>query len=214
MPTPSPTNTSCPHENTFDYALMFVPSEGVYYELLMTQDTKYGRLDEYCRGKRVFPVSPNTFYACLNAVAISLQGQKIEENARQLLAGMAGLQKAVRGVSLRVYEKIGGHLRHAQQCYEEADSQAAAARAILSSRCPRALFRKTRQKLSSLPPTRSHPAISAIRHKPNVSSRVSEKLVFATTYLLTLLMSGRALLHRCRKGEGTCRSKSKYLSDS
>ena len=34
---------------------MFVPSEGVYYELLMTQDTKHGRLDEYCRGKRVFP---------------------------------------------------------------------------------------------------------------------------------------------------------------
>jgi DNA recombination protein RmuC len=111
-----------PHENTFDYALMFVPSEGVYYELLMTQDTKYGRLDEYCRGKRVFPVSPNTFYACLNAVAISLQGQKIEENARQLLAGMAGLRKQFESFS-SVYEKIGGHLRHAQQCYEEADGK-------------------------------------------------------------------------------------------
>ena len=111
-----------PHENTFDYALMFVPSEGVYYELLMTQDTKYGRLDEYCRGKRVFPVSPNTFYACLNAVAISLQGQKIEENTRQLLAGMAGLKKQFEGFTA-VYEKIGGHLRHAQQCYEEADTK-------------------------------------------------------------------------------------------
>jgi len=111
-----------PHESTFDYALMFVPSEGVYYELLMTQDTKYGRLDEYCRGKRVFPVSPNTFYACLNAVAISLQGQKIEENARQLLAGMTGLQKQFEAFTA-VYEKIGGHLRHAQQCYEEADTK-------------------------------------------------------------------------------------------
>jgi DNA recombination protein RmuC len=111
-----------PHENTFDYALMFVPSEGVYYELLMTQDAKHGHLDEYCRGKRVFPVSPNTFYACLNAVAISLQGQKIEENARQLLAGMAGLQKQFEGFT-NVYEKIGGHLRHAQQCYDEADGK-------------------------------------------------------------------------------------------
>jgi DNA anti-recombination protein RmuC len=62
-----------PHEHTFDFALMFVPSEGVYYELIMTEDAKSGQLDEYCRSKRVFPVSPNTFYACLSAVALSLQ---------------------------------------------------------------------------------------------------------------------------------------------
>jgi DNA recombination protein RmuC len=116
-----------PGEHTYDYALMFVPSEGVYYELLMTQDSKYGRLDEYCREKRVFPVSPNTFYACLSAVAISLQGQKIEENARHLLAGMAGLKKQFESFA-DVYEKLGTHLRHAQQCYEEADSRLTRAR--------------------------------------------------------------------------------------
>lgn len=111
-----------PDEHTFDYALMFVPSEGVYYELLMTEDPKYGMLDEYCRGKRVFPVSPNTFYACLSAVAISLQGQKIEENARHLLANLAGLKKQFDSFG-DVYEKLGTHLRHAQQNYEEADSR-------------------------------------------------------------------------------------------
>ena len=116
-----------PGEHTYDYALMFVPSEGVYYELLMTEDSKYGRLDEYCREKRVFPVSPNTFYACLSAVAISLQGQKIEENARHLLAGMAGLKKQFESFA-DVYEKLGTHLRHAQQCYEEADSRLTRAR--------------------------------------------------------------------------------------
>jgi len=116
-----------PAERTYDYALMFVPSEGVYYELLMTQDAKYGRLDEYCREKRVFPVSPNTFYACLSALAMSLQGQKIEENARHLLAGMAGLKKQFESFA-DVYEKIGTHLRHSQQCYEEADSRLTRAR--------------------------------------------------------------------------------------
>jgi DNA recombination protein RmuC len=116
-----------PAEHTFDYAMMFVPSEGVYYELLMTQDTKYGRLDEYCRGKRVFPVSPNTFYACLNAIAISLQGQKIEENARHLLAEMAGLKKQIE-LFADVYEKLGTHLRNSQRCYEDADSRLSRAR--------------------------------------------------------------------------------------
>jgi DNA recombination protein RmuC len=111
-----------PDEHTFDYALMFVPSEGVYYELLLTEDSKYGMLDEYCRSKRVFPVSPNTFYACLSAFAISLQGQKIEERTRHILASMAGLKKQFEGFS-DVYEKLGNHLRHAQQSYEEADSK-------------------------------------------------------------------------------------------
>jgi len=108
-----------PAEQTFDYALMFVPSEGVYYELLVAEDSKYGLLHEYCRAKRVFPVSPNTFYACLSAVAMSLQSQKVEENARHLMASLAGLRKQLDDFGA-VYDKLGNHLRHTQQSYDEA----------------------------------------------------------------------------------------------
>jgi DNA recombination protein RmuC len=111
-----------PDEHTFDYALMYVPSEGVYYELLMTEVAKYGKLEEYCRAKRVFPVSPNAFCAFLSAIAMSLQGQKIEENARHLLAGLAGVKKQMETFG-EVYERLGTHLRHAQQSYEDADSK-------------------------------------------------------------------------------------------
>jgi DNA recombination protein RmuC len=119
-----------PAEQTLDYALMFVPSEGVYYELLMTQDAKYGMLDEYCRGKRVFPVSPNTFYASLRAIALSLQGQQIEENAKHIMASLGGLKKQIEGFA-EVYERLGTHLRHAQQNYEDADSKLGRARNAL-----------------------------------------------------------------------------------
>jgi DNA recombination protein RmuC len=111
-----------PDEHTFDYALMYVPSEGVYYELIMAEDSKYGRIEEYCRAKRVFPVSPNAFCAFLSAIAMSLQGQKIEENARHLLASLAGVKKQIESFA-DVYEKLGTHLRHAQQSYEDADSK-------------------------------------------------------------------------------------------
>lgn len=111
-----------PSEGTLDYALMFVPSEGVYYELVMTDDAKAGKLDEYCRSKRVFPVSPNTFYACLGAIALGLRGQKIAENAQHLLDGLTGLKKQIETFA-EVYEKLGTHLRHAQQSYEDADSK-------------------------------------------------------------------------------------------
>jgi DNA recombination protein RmuC len=111
-----------PHEHTFDYALMFVPSEGVYYELLMTQDSKYERLDQYCRAKRVFPVSPNILCAFVGAIAVSLQGQKFEENSRHLFAGLAGLKKQI-GVFEDIYEKLGVHLRNAQRNYEDAETK-------------------------------------------------------------------------------------------
>jgi DNA recombination protein RmuC len=116
-----------PDEHTFDYALMFVPSESVYYELLMTEDSKHGRLEEYCRAKRVFPVSPNSFFAFLGAVAVSLKGQQIEESARHLVASLAGVTKQV-DTFADIYEKLGTHLRHAQQNYEDADSKLTRAR--------------------------------------------------------------------------------------
>ena len=127
-----------PDEHTFDYALMFIPSEGVYYELLMTEDSKYGKLDEYCRTRRVFPVSPNTFYACLSAIAISLQGQKIEENARHLLANLAGLEKQFDSFA-EVYDKLGTHLRHAQLSYDDAGGRLDRARNSLEQMAQGAL---------------------------------------------------------------------------
>lgn len=111
-----------PDEHTLDYALMFVPSESVYYELLMTADAKYGPLDEYCRGKKVFAVSPNTLYAFLSAIHVSMEGQRMEENARHLLGALAGLRKQIQGF-IDTNDKLGTHLRHAQQAYEEAGSR-------------------------------------------------------------------------------------------
>jgi len=137
-----------PAEHTFDYALMFVPSEGVYYELLMTEDSKYGKLDEYCRGKRVFPVSPNTFYACLSAVAISLQGQKIEENARHLFESLGGLKKQL-GDFASDYETLGTHLRNARNKYEEADSRLSSARNSLEQMSQGALPEPEPKKLET-----------------------------------------------------------------
>jgi DNA recombination protein RmuC len=111
-----------PGERTLDLALMFVPSEAVYYELLMTEDAKGVRLDGYCRSKGVVPVSPNTLYAYLSCILMGLRGLQIEENARRLLGSLDGLSKQLEGFS-GVFGKIGTHLRNAQQCYSDADER-------------------------------------------------------------------------------------------
>jgi len=111
-----------PAEGTLGIALMFVPSENVYYELLMTADAKSQPLDEYCRSKNVVAVSPNTLYAHLQVILMGLQGMQIEENAKRLHASLAGLRKQMENFT-DVFEKLGTHLKNAQQSYSEADKR-------------------------------------------------------------------------------------------
>jgi DNA recombination protein RmuC len=120
-----------PAENTLDLALMFVPSESVYYELLQCVDSKGQLLDAYCREKRIVAVSPNTLYAHLSVIAMGLRGMQIEENARRLANGLAGLQKRLGNFS-ELFEKIGTHLKNVQQSYQEADRRLDKAQAALA----------------------------------------------------------------------------------
>ena len=111
-----------PAENTLDLALMFVPSESVYYELLMTADAKGQPVDAYCRERRVVPVSPNTLYAHLSVIAMGLRGMQIEENARRLGAGISGVQRQLE-IFTEVFEKLGTHVKNVQQTYSDADKR-------------------------------------------------------------------------------------------
>jgi DNA recombination protein RmuC len=118
-----------PQENTLDVALMFVPSESVYYQLLLTEDSK-GRLEEYCRSKRVVPVSPNTFYAYLHVIRMGLEGMQLARHAEQLRGLLNGVKKQLDDFA-DVYETLGTHLRNAQKNYLEADARLQSARSAV-----------------------------------------------------------------------------------
>jgi DNA recombination protein RmuC len=109
-----------PDEGTLDFALMFVPSETVYYELLQTSDSKGQLLDAYCRGIKVIPVSPNTLYANLCVISMGLRGMQMEENAKRLLESLSGMEKQLEKFSEK-FGVLGTHLKNAQQSYNESD---------------------------------------------------------------------------------------------
>jgi DNA recombination protein RmuC len=111
-----------PSEGTLDVALMFVPSESVYYELLMTEDAKGQQLDAYFRTKHILAVSPSTLYAHLCVIVMGMRGMQIEENAKRLLAGLSGMQKQMETFS-DVFSKLGTHIKNAQQSYSDADKR-------------------------------------------------------------------------------------------
>jgi DNA recombination protein RmuC len=109
-----------PEEGTLNLALMFVPSETVYYELLVTSDAKGQPLDSYCRDQKVIAVSPNTLYAHLHVIALGLRGMQMEENAKRLLETLSGMERQLEKFADK-FSVLGTHLKNAAQSYSEAD---------------------------------------------------------------------------------------------
>ena len=94
-------------EGTIDYALMYLPSEAVYYEVVNSSD-----LFDYSGKKRVLPVSPTTFYAYLRTILMSFEGQKVEAKARQILAAIRAVQKDYNKVEDNL-SVLGKHIHNA-----------------------------------------------------------------------------------------------------
>ncbi|MDZ4243674.1 MAG: DNA recombination protein RmuC [Candidatus Doudnabacteria bacterium] len=96
-----------PQENTFDFALMYIPSEGVFSEVL----DDIGTLT-YGREKKVYFVSPNTLYHHLQIILLSLRGQKVNEAAQQILAMIAGIKQESDKFG-RNLDVLGSHIKNA-----------------------------------------------------------------------------------------------------
>ncbi len=77
-----------PEEGTMDFALMYIPSESVYYEIANIEE-----LMGYARNLRVYPVSPNTLYAHLQVLLLSFQGKDLEQKSRQVFQLLRAIQK-------------------------------------------------------------------------------------------------------------------------
>lgn len=99
-----------PEEGTMDFALMYVPSEAVFYEVANIVD-----LTEYARKHRVYPVSPTTLYAHLQTILLSFEGRKIEARSREVFRLLRAIRKD--------YEKTESSLsvlgKHLQNAYNQ-----------------------------------------------------------------------------------------------
>jgi DNA recombination protein RmuC len=106
-----------PDEDTFDFAVMYVPAEGVYAELLRLSHRKRPLL-EIAMEARVVPMSPLTLYGYLETVLFGLKCLRIEESAQEILDFCGRLQGDFERFSDE-YETLGRHLGNARTKYEE-----------------------------------------------------------------------------------------------
>ncbi len=100
-----------PNEGTMDFALMYVPSETVFYEIVNMDD-----LLEYSRKQRVYIVSPSTLYAHLQTILLSFEGRKIEAQTLEVLQLLRGLQIDYGKVNTSL-DVLGRHIVNASNQY-------------------------------------------------------------------------------------------------
>ncbi len=103
-----------PNEGTLDYAFMFIPSEAIYYDLLVNQvgvtNTSARDLIEYAfRDKKVIIVSPTTLLAYLQTVMQGLRSLQIEEQAKEIQKRVGELGKHI-ATHEAYMQKLGGSL--------------------------------------------------------------------------------------------------------
>jgi len=117
-----------PEESTMDFAFMFIPSEAVYYDLLInkvgavTEDTN--NLIYYAGQKKVIIVSPTSFLAYLQTVLQGLKNQKISEQAMEIIKQVERLGKHM-GTYSEYMSKLGNHLETTVSSYNKASKELA-----------------------------------------------------------------------------------------
>jgi DNA recombination protein RmuC len=108
-----------PGEGTYDFAMMYVPSESVYREVI-DQDGDDGLdLFHHALGRRVVPVSPQSFYAYLQVILLGLRGLTIEPRAREIMDRLGLIQERLDRFT-ESFEIVGRHLGNAQNQMHEA----------------------------------------------------------------------------------------------
>lgn len=116
-----------PNENTMDFAFMFIPSESLYYDLLInkvgTTATNSRDLIEYAFAeKKVIIVSPTSFMAYLQTVLQGLRSLQIEEQAKDIQKRVGELGRHI-GTYEDLMQRLGGSLGTTVNHYNNAHKE-------------------------------------------------------------------------------------------
>ncbi len=116
-----------PEEGTMQFALMYIPSERVYYQVFADSD---GTLTEEALKRGVVPVSPSTLFLYIQTVAYGLRGFAFPEEQRELLRSIQQLRGDLVQF-VKSYSLAGTHLKNLQKAFDESYTRLAKVESVV-----------------------------------------------------------------------------------
>ena len=129
-----------PSENTVDFALMYIPAEAVYYELMF--NLKEEDIGNYARGKKIVLTSPNTIYLTLRTISDWFRDTQISRQTQEVLKRLNKIQGDAEKL-MGDFRKLGSHLRNAISSYDSSEKRLS----LFSDKVERILEAKEIKKL-------------------------------------------------------------------
>ncbi|MCD6550319.1 DNA recombination protein RmuC [bacterium] len=110
-----------PSEGTVDFALMYIPAEAVYYEIINNVAREFD-LANYAWSKRVILTSPNTIYLTLRTIEHWFRDTQISRRTQQILKSLARISRDAQKL-MEDFRKLGSHLRNAASAYDHSEKR-------------------------------------------------------------------------------------------
>ena len=108
-----------PSEGTVDFALMYIPAEAIYYEIVNNIGREFD-LANYAWSKKVILTSPNTIYLTLRTIEHWFRDTQISRQTQEILKKLAKVHQDAETL-MEDFRKLGGHLRNASSAYGDSE---------------------------------------------------------------------------------------------
>ena len=109
-----------PSEGTADLALMYIPAETVYYELI--NNVKDADIPNYARSKKVFMVSPNTFALSISAIMHWFKDVQFSKQTKDIIKRLAQISTDGEKLSEN-FRKLGKHISDSKSAYDDSEKR-------------------------------------------------------------------------------------------
>lgn len=129
-----------PSEDTVDYALMYIPAEAIFHEIMF--NLREEDIADYARRKKIILTSPNTIYLTLRTIEHWFRDTQISRRTQEILRRLNKIQIDAEKL-MDDFKKLGGHLRNATSAYDSSEKRLS----LFSDKVERLLESKETKKL-------------------------------------------------------------------
>jgi DNA recombination protein RmuC len=110
-----------PSESTVEFALMYIPAEAIYYEIVNNIGKEFD-LTSYSWSKKIIMTSPNTIYLTLRTIEHWFKDTQISRQTQDILKRLDRVQQDA-GKLMEDFRKLGSHLRNAVSSYDGSEKR-------------------------------------------------------------------------------------------